>query len=481
MRGSARSSAQAGQRVQPQPLEAEAAAFYQAAHHLGGEDLVLRGLVGHAGGGVDADAEQPLAHLVDLARVEPGPDPQPLAARGIAQQARRPQRLSGNRELRQHAVAQHLDHAPAELCDDALRLGVVRLQQALPGGIAAALLLCGGVHDVGEENGREAPRRGVDHTAGEELLDGGEDLVGGFVFEERDVGVGVELHVASAGNLLAEVTPVGRGVVPVTPGVEHQGGNPKLGEPRSEIESDDALPEGLEGRRAGCRPQEVRHLGAPLVGSVGEAGPGQAPAEVGKVVVEASEELVPAGEGLGRPGGGVGIPEVADQALEEDQVGNPLRVLQGVENRDRRTLGEAQERHPLGAELRAHGLHVGDLIGDSEGLGAAVGETGAALVEARHPTKAPEALDEAGEGRKALVEGHVGDGAGNEEQGRLSASRDAIRDRDVTRLDVSRIRHDAALLAAMARQRPPVARYAPHWTRAMRLTGPSLHRFRPLP
>ena len=109
-----------------------------------------------------------------------------------------------------------------------------------------------------------------------------------------------------------------------------------------------------------------------LFRKVGENVAREALAELGEVVVERAEELVPVVELVRLRHGLVGIARVADHPFGEDQVRYALGMLERVEDRHRGALGEAVQGHLLGADRRAHGLDVRNLVGDGERRRAAV-------------------------------------------------------------------------------------------------------------
>jgi hypothetical protein len=104
---------------------------------------------------VDGEPTDPLSPHLHLARMHAGPDRQPGTRQGIADRAGAADGTTWPVEGGQEPVAGGVDLVSTEPCQLVAHDGVVLIKERAPAGITECGGSCGGVHDVGEEDGGE--------------------------------------------------------------------------------------------------------------------------------------------------------------------------------------------------------------------------------------------------------------------------------------------------------------------------------------
>ena len=119
------------------------------------DDLVIGRLAQHSRSDVDADPADVLVQDLDLTCVDGCADLQPELADRIHETERTSERARRGVERRQHAVARRLHDAAMEPLHLRPDRPIVAVQELPPFAVAQGRGLPGGIHDVGEQDGRQ--------------------------------------------------------------------------------------------------------------------------------------------------------------------------------------------------------------------------------------------------------------------------------------------------------------------------------------
>ncbi|CAB3793727.1 hypothetical protein LMG28138_03572 [Pararobbsia alpina] len=225
----------------------------------------------------------------------------------------------------------------------------MRLECGAPYPIPALALLRGRVHDVREQQRREATFRRVVDAASKKRLDGGGHLIGDCLVDAGDVVCRVEFQVLSSGDEFREISPVRNGVMLVVPGMQDERRASNILQNRPQVDLHDPPPQGFECGGVGRRLQK---LGKGLVGGgpcAGKTDRGELECERLEVVLHETEEPRPIREPILLRHRQIGIPGIATDAIHKNQVSHASGKLQRIQDRHGRALRQPEERNLLRA------------------------------------------------------------------------------------------------------------------------------------